>query len=701
MLRSRRGSEDIYFENIVASSFSAAANAGITKDEAMATIHVISRDGGISKGMPALELLYGQVGLGWVFQLSKLPVLGQAAEMIYKVISKNRVSIGGGMDAVMALGKINMEAKGEGSCAEDGECRETYAEAPAADAAAAGAAAPAAALAAGAVAAAPAAAGAAPAAADAAAAAAPAPPLRGSALDREHILGVYYSARAGESQASLRAAPVDVATGALLATEVQVPLSTTDVESVIEGTKALCAQLQWDGVLGVGLPGLLRHAHEVSPMDRGGALASSITMSALARRHARMTTEAEMQEATEREVLVMTGAEANGYGEMMYGAGKGENGLVMMCTLGRGIGVALFDAGVLVRNVETAEHTYTWGNAMWKDAPLPPAEEPAGSPAWLRWSERVQSYLKRLDEAFSPGLIIVGGAAGESADKWLKLVQGVRAPMRNATLGAQAGILGSAAGGKLQIALRDDLARVRAAIGRTQGVSPQLLTKEALRKVFDSFDADKSGQITAAELAAAVRALGVSLPDDELRELVIELDVDGTGEISFEEFDTWWSDLVTASPVTFLHTEAEFDSVLEEEATSDRLVVLEVGFTFCRPCKKFEPIYKQFAKRFPGGRFLRINGNENPDMVHIGRDRLGVKSSPSFFFFKNGQEVRALVLRQHCASFDACDACFAGASPLGRQGGEVRGGDPAVPARRHAAAAAVSTPPRSATLVNL
>ena len=33
--------------------------------------------------------------------------MGQAAEMIYKFISKNRMEIGGGMDAVMALGKIN------------------------------------------------------------------------------------------------------------------------------------------------------------------------------------------------------------------------------------------------------------------------------------------------------------------------------------------------------------------------------------------------------------------------------------------------------------------------------------------------------------------------------------------------------------------------------------------------------------------
>ena len=50
-------------------------------------------------------------------------------------------------------------------------------------------------------------------------------------------------------------------------------------------------------------------------------------------------------------------------------------------------------------------------------------------------------------------------------------------------------------------------------------------------------------------------------------------------------------------------------------------------------------MYKQFATRFPEARFLRVNGNENADMVHLGRDRLGVRSSPSFYIFRNGEQV--------------------------------------------------------------
>jgi thioredoxin 1 len=165
------------------------------------------------------------------------------------------------------------------------------------------------------------------------------------------------------------------------------------------------------------------------------------------------------------------------------------------------------------------------------------------------------------------------------------------------------------------------------------------LTPAEVRAVFDSFDSDGSGALSVAELTAAVRSLGVRFPPDELQALVAELDVDRSDTIEWPEFQAWWNALVLSSPVTFLHTEAEFDGVLEEEATSGRLVVLQVGFSYCKPCKAFEPKFKAFAKHYTSARFLRVNGNENVEMVHLGRDRLRLRSSPSFFFFVNGQEV--------------------------------------------------------------
>ena len=92
----------------------------------MATIHVIqAKDKKILTGMEALTSLYDITGMGWLFKLAKLPVLSSAAEIAYKVVSKNRTAMGGAADSLLALGRINMEEKGEGSCTDlEGECRE-------------------------------------------------------------------------------------------------------------------------------------------------------------------------------------------------------------------------------------------------------------------------------------------------------------------------------------------------------------------------------------------------------------------------------------------------------------------------------------------------------------------------------------------------------------------------------------------------
>ena len=655
MLKSRAGHEKIFFENIVAPEFTPQRNANISKKDAMATIHVIKVDGSIVKGMEALELLYGQVGLGWVFALSRLPLLGQAAELIYKFISKNRMSIGGGMDAVMALGKINMEEKGEGSCAEDGECRDGYSK-PSEDAEPP-------APAAAAVTAATAAPGAEP-------AIAPAAVIRGSALDRLHIFGVYLAQGAGSGQ--LMAAPVDIETGKLLGEKRTLPLRDTSVETVAEGVKELLEAADWRGVVGVSLPGLLRHAHEDGPEDSSAA---PFVMSAKDRRHARVTMEEELQEATGKELIVLSGAEANGYGELLYGAAKGLRGLTMVIMLGRGIGVALFDNGVLVRNAEFSKHVAGWGDPKWADASCPPPTTLPDSPAWARWAKRVSLHLSALDARFKPDHIVLGGSGSRALEVWRPMLAPISAPIVHAALNetGESGVLGSAAGGGIQLQLRDDLARVRAAVGRTQGTSPQRLTVPELERVFRSFGAHPLADDAATlvlnynEMAAAIAALGVKLTAEETKETMLELDTRAKGQITFDDFLTWWRDLIVSSPVALIHTEQEFDTLMEEELTSGRLLVLEVGFTFCVPCKKFAPVYKACAAKYTDARFAYMSGNENAETVKVGRDRLGVTGSPAFFMYRNGVQVAKFSGAKEQQLVDFIEKNIAPASVLGER----------------------------------
>jgi len=60
--------------------------------------------------------------------------------------------------------------------------------------------------------------------------------------------------------------------------------------------------------------------------------------------------------------------------------------------------------------------------------------------------------------------------------------------------------------------------------------------RKLLKEVFDLFDKDGSGTVSATELVEVFETLGQTISEQEARDLIIELDVDGDGELDFEEF---------------------------------------------------------------------------------------------------------------------------------------------------------------------
>lgn len=62
--------------------------------------------------------------------------------------------------------------------------------------------------------------------------------------------------------------------------------------------------------------------------------------------------------------------------------------------------------------------------------------------------------------------------------------------------------------------------------------------RATLRKIFDKFDEDKSGEVSVHEMKAMCRALQLNKTDEEIKQLVKESDPNGNGSIDFEEFAT-------------------------------------------------------------------------------------------------------------------------------------------------------------------
>jgi thiol-disulfide isomerase/thioredoxin len=207
---------------------------------------------------------------------------------------------------------------------------------------------------------------------------------------------------------------------------------------------------------------------------------------------------------------------------------------------------------------------------------------------------------------------------------------------------------------------------VRAAIGKEVGRSPQLVSSIQLRGLFGKFGGDiNEDTIDLDAFVRMVSAMGVRLPEDEVRELVCDIDIACEQSVTFDQFETWYKSVIGTEVAQVLHTESAVDQVLNEEMGTGRAVVLQVGFTSCNPCKKFLPHFEQSARtNREKARFVRIYGNENASTIHLARDRLAVKSTPTFFVFKDG-EVTHMHSGSNEEKFDDAIAEQLGELPVG------------------------------------
>jgi polyphosphate glucokinase len=151
--------------------------------------------------------------------------------------------------------------------------------------------------------------------------------------------------------------------------------------------------------------------------------------------------EALFEKALGRPIHFVNDADAAGVAEVRYGAAKGVSGLVLLTTLGTGIGSALIYDGMLVPNSELG-HLEIDGKDAEKRASF--AAKERSNLSFPRWAKRLQRYYSHLEVLFSPDLIIVGGGVSKSYQEFLPLLS-LRAPIVPAALRNNAGILGAAA----------------------------------------------------------------------------------------------------------------------------------------------------------------------------------------------------------------------------------------------------------------
>ncbi|MGH8775100.1 MAG: polyphosphate--glucose phosphotransferase [Jiangellaceae bacterium] len=227
----------------------------------------------------------------------------------------------------------------------------------------------------------------------------------------------------------IKGAPVDLATGEFAAERVRIdtPDESTP-ENVVDVVLDVLADFDWKARFGCTFPGIvqrgvIRSAANVDTSWIGVDLA------------------AQLYDRTGQQAVVVNDADAAGVAEDRLGAAADVHGVVIVTTLGTGIGSALLHDGVLLPNTEFGHLRLADGKEAEKRAAASVRDEKRLS--WQEWAARLQEFYSHLEFIFSPDLFVVGGGVSKKADRFLPLLK-LATPIVPADLRNDAGIIGAA-----------------------------------------------------------------------------------------------------------------------------------------------------------------------------------------------------------------------------------------------------------------
>jgi polyphosphate glucokinase len=228
----------------------------------------------------------------------------------------------------------------------------------------------------------------------------------------------------------IKGAPVDVETGQLISERFRIDTPQPSVpNAVADVVEQIAAHFEYKGPTGVTFPAVVKHGvtYTAANVDASWIGTDAGTL---------------FSQHVGGPVTVVNDADAAGVAEVRFGAGKDRMGVVILVTLGTGIGSAIFLDGKLLPNSEFG-HLMIRGKEAEKRASERARAQKRLS--WKQWSKRLSEFLNELERLFSPDLFIIGGGISKKADKFFPFLRTktevivVPAQMRN-----DAGIIGAA-----------------------------------------------------------------------------------------------------------------------------------------------------------------------------------------------------------------------------------------------------------------
>lgn len=226
----------------------------------------------------------------------------------------------------------------------------------------------------------------------------------------------------------IKGAPVDVTEGRFAADRHRIPTpQPSSPEAVAEAAAQISGFFAWREAIGCTFPAVIKRGVAFSAANVDKAWIGTDGEHLLAK-------------ATGCPVLLLNDADAAGLAEMRFGAGRRRKGVVIILTLGTGIGSAVFSDGHLVPNTEFGHLVIRGRDAEHRASDR---ARKAKQLSWKKWSVRINEFLKHMEGLFSPDLFIFGGGVSRKHEKFFPYLES-KAEIVAAELRNDAGIIGAA-----------------------------------------------------------------------------------------------------------------------------------------------------------------------------------------------------------------------------------------------------------------
>jgi polyphosphate glucokinase len=198
-------------------------------------------------------------------------------------------------------------------------------------------------------------------------------------------------------------------------------------EAVAEVISELIKHFNWKGNVGIGVPAVVKNGVVLT--------ATNIHKSWIG-----YAANEKLSKETNCVVTCINDADAAGIAEVHFGAGANENGLIILLTIGTGIGSVIVNKKQLLPNMELGHLEFKKQIVEDYVADRVRKKEEL---SWEKWGKRFNQVLAYYEKIFSPNLFIIGGGVSKKMEKFEKQIK-VETTVVSAEMQNNAGIIGAA-----------------------------------------------------------------------------------------------------------------------------------------------------------------------------------------------------------------------------------------------------------------